>query len=270
MISVIIPCYNQAKYLREAVESVIAQTGYKWWEIIIVDDGSTDGSYDLALQLCKEYKDISKYTNMFVVKTDDVGASNARHRGIKMARGEYYLPLDADDKISPDYFKKALPLLEANKDLGFIYVNTVYFDKVSSKIIPSLPYNFFRLIQANYISYCSLFRTSAYFDCGGYDLNNRHYFEDYQLYIKYGRRGWYGKHLAEPLFYYRVHPESSMQTERTKEMGQVYNAYIRTQYPEIYPVEWVNQAKEILKPYKEGFMSSQTPHKETIYTQWQE
>ena len=261
MISVIIPCYNQAKYLREAVESIVSQT-YTDWEIVIVDDGSTDGSFDLALDLEHEY------SNIEAIKTNDVGASNARHKGINRTTGEYYLPLDADDKIAPNYFEKTIPILEANKELGFVYVDTVYFDETSSRIIPSLEYNFFRLLQANYISYCSLFRREAYFDCGGYDLNNRNYFEDYQLYIKYGRRGWYGKHLAEPLFYYRVRPDSSMQTERTKQMHQVYNAYIKTQYPEIYPVEWVNQAKEILKPYKEGFMSSKTPHKETIYTTW--
>ena len=255
MISVIIPCYNQGRYLKEAIKSVIAQT-YKDWEIIIINDGSTDNSRDVAFRFS------SQDENILLYELDDVGASNARDFAIRKARGKYYIPLDADDKIEPRYMEKTLSILQKNDDLGFVYVDTIYFDQISSRVIPSPEYNFIRLIQGNFISYCSLFRRNAYFDCDGYDLNNFGYFEDYQLYINYGRRGWYGKHLAEPLFRYRVHPESSMQTGRTRSMGAVYNAYIKTQYPELYPVELVNQAKEILMPYKDNFMSSKTPQGE--------
>lgn len=97
-ISVIIPCYKQADFLSEAIESVLSQT-YPNWECIIVNDGSPDDTEEIALSYCD--KDIRiKYC-----RKENGGLSSARNAGIKMATGEYLQFLDADDVIEKDKLK---------------------------------------------------------------------------------------------------------------------------------------------------------------------
>ena len=137
MISAIIPCYNQAKYLPEAVESIVDQT-YDDWEIHIINDSSTDNSGEVASNLISEHKDKRIYLHV----TPDVGGTNARAYEIRKSKGDYYLPLDADDKIDLQYFESALPILEQNNNLGFVYVQSTYFDKQKTWSVPSPEYNF--------------------------------------------------------------------------------------------------------------------------------
>src|SRR4051812_18713622 len=96
-ISVIIPCYNHGRYLPGAVASVVAQT-FDDWELIIVDDGSTDDSAAIAEQLIATY---SRHS-MHLLRQTNQGLSASRNNGIRSARGIYILPLDADDQIEPD------------------------------------------------------------------------------------------------------------------------------------------------------------------------
>ena len=100
-VSVVVPCYNHAEYLNESVASVVAQT-FQNWECIIVDDGSTDDTESVARQLSQEDTRI-KYLH----KTNG-GLADARNKGIEAAKGEFILPLDADDKISSNYMEAAL------------------------------------------------------------------------------------------------------------------------------------------------------------------
>ena len=94
-ISVVIPVYNVQKYLAECLESVIGQT-YTNLEIIVVNDGSTDGSYDI----CKEYA--KKDPRIILINQKNQGLSGARNSGIKVATGEYITFIDSDDVISQD------------------------------------------------------------------------------------------------------------------------------------------------------------------------
>lgn len=98
-VSVIIPCYNHAQYLGEAVKSVIEQT-HANWECIIVDDGSTDDTEKVAKQLC-ETDDGIRY-----IYKNNGGLSSARNAGIAAAIGEFILPLDADDRIHSKYINR--------------------------------------------------------------------------------------------------------------------------------------------------------------------
>ena len=93
-ISIIIPVYNVKKYLRECLDSILAQS-YKDFEIIIVDDGSTDSSGNI----CDEYS--MKYENIKVLHKNNNGLSSARNAGLDIAQGEYILFFDCDDVVSP-------------------------------------------------------------------------------------------------------------------------------------------------------------------------
>lgn len=93
LVSIIIPCYNQAQYLEEAVESVIGQT-YPNIEIIIVNDGSLDNIQEVALKLQKKHP-----KKIYILKQKNSGLHAARNSGIRQASGLYIIPLDADDKL---------------------------------------------------------------------------------------------------------------------------------------------------------------------------
>lgn len=94
-VSIIVPVYNCEKYLKRCIESVINQT-YKDWELILIDDGSTDKSYDI----CLEYK--KKYKNIIALHQDNKGVGEARNYGIEKAIGKYCMFIDGDDYIEQE------------------------------------------------------------------------------------------------------------------------------------------------------------------------
>ena len=101
LISVIVPCYNQAQYLDECLQSVLDQT-YTDWECIIVNDGSPDHTEEIAK------KWVEKDARFRYLFKENGGLSSARNAGIEIAKGEWILPLDADDKIGNQYLEQFL------------------------------------------------------------------------------------------------------------------------------------------------------------------
>lgn len=99
MISVIVPIYNVAVYLEQCMESILRQT-YTELEIILVDDGSTDGCY----QICEEYK--KKDSRVVVLHKENGGLVSARKAGIQAATGNYIAWVDGDDWIEPDMYER--------------------------------------------------------------------------------------------------------------------------------------------------------------------
>jgi glycosyltransferase involved in cell wall biosynthesis len=249
-VTIIIPVYNAEKYLQETLNCVLTQT-YKNIEVFIGNDGSTDGSQKIIDDFYEKWQ----YTFlMHIDKHENIGATLTRHRLLEFSDSKYYLPLDADDLIDPTFLEKTVPILEENSEIGFVYTNTEYFG-IENIHFDQSEYNFIKLIEGNYICYCSLIRKQAYNEAGGYNLENIGRFEDYELWLKMGKKGWYGKHLAEELFHYRVHKESAMQGNFIANNGDAIKAYIITKYPEIFPIAWQEPSKEILKNYDLDFMS---------------
>ena len=109
IVSIIIPCYNHGKYIDEAVDSVLKQT-FQTFEIIIINDGSNDEFTN------KKLENYSR-PNTQVITTANQGLSLARNTGIKMAQGKYILPLDADDKIHPEYLSKAINIIDSSENI---------------------------------------------------------------------------------------------------------------------------------------------------------
>lgn len=131
-ISIIVPIYNAQKYLSRCIESVIKQT-YKNFELILIDDGSTDNSY----AICEEYQ--KKDNRIILIKKENGGQSSARNNGLNIARGNYIGFVDSDDWISSNMFEKLFSLIESyeadivSSDYFFSNNDIEVFPEVSGK-----------------------------------------------------------------------------------------------------------------------------------------
>ncbi len=109
LVSVIIPCYNQSVFLGEAIESVLAQS-YKKYEIIVVNDGSTDRSSEIA----------RKYADVKLIEQANAGLAAARNRGLKECAGEFVVFLDSDDKLLPNALETGVEAFAKNPECAFV------------------------------------------------------------------------------------------------------------------------------------------------------
>jgi len=126
LISIIVPCYNQAQYLDECLQSVLEQT-YTDWECIIVNDGSPDNTEEIAR------KWVEKDSRFKYLHQENGGVAAARNYGIKNALGTWILPLDGDDKIAAQYIELASKKMIENYDI--IYCKAEYFGDQSGEVI---------------------------------------------------------------------------------------------------------------------------------------
>jgi len=120
-VSVVMPIFNAAPFLDQAVDSVLRQS-FSAWELLLIDDGSTDGSRALAERHADEHHGRIRFFHH--AGNANRGASATRNLGIEHARGEYLALLDADDVWLPEKLEKQVPLLDARPDIGVICGNT--------------------------------------------------------------------------------------------------------------------------------------------------
>jgi len=238
-VSVVIPCYNYARYLPEAVASVLAQT-FTDVEIVIVDDGSTDDSLAVAERLAAAHPG-----RIRVIAQPNAGQpAISRNRGIAEARGTYVLCLDADDKIAPTMLERCVDLLDARPEIAIAYTDRRDFDGVEA-IVQAGDYDFSRLRFANHISYCALFRRTVWEAVGGYRTNVKGC-EDWDLWVAAGARGHFGARIPEPLFWYRRH-DTGVYQEALEHFAE-RQLQIVLNNREAYPAAIVAEAERALAP----------------------
>jgi glycosyltransferase involved in cell wall biosynthesis len=173
---------------------------FKDFEIIIVDDGSTD---ELTRNLLNNYKK----PQTKVIRTTNQGLSRARNNGIKIARGKYILPLDADDKIAPTYLEKAVSILDKNPDVGIVYCKAELFD--AKKGLWELPSFSLRKMLVRNVIFCSaLYRKNDWKITGGYKPSMIHGWEDWDFWLSILEIKRTVFQIPEVLFYYRIHSDS--------------------------------------------------------------
>jgi glycosyltransferase involved in cell wall biosynthesis len=124
LVSVISIFFNEGRFLRDAIESVLKQT-YTRWELLLVDDGSGDGSTAIAQDYAAHYPDKIKYLEH--KGHQNHGASPSRNLGIRHSRGDYIAFLDADDVWLPNKLKEQLAILHAQPEAGMVYGATEYW-----------------------------------------------------------------------------------------------------------------------------------------------
>jgi len=230
MISIIIPSYNQQEYLPDAIESALNQT-VKADEIIIVDDGSTDNSLEIA----KKYP-------VKVVSQVNKGLASARNAGIMNAKGDYCLFLDADDMLLDNCVKRILEAIDKNSGLtneglmfgqpDIIAPSFKCFGLSQQEVIlmPNPTIEDFK--TANRIGYCSAIKRSALLEVGGYNPKMTWGAEDYDLWFDLLKRGKKLVTIPEVLWLYRI-KEKSMWSETQKHQEEFMNQ-IKLNHPTIW------------------------------------
>ena len=172
LVSVIVPLYNAAPYIEEALESIVAST-YRPIEVVVVDDGSTDESLRVAQRFAAHHAEVR------VLHHSNAGVSAARNHAIREAQGEWILPVDADDKISPTYIEHAVEQIA--DDVRVIGCRAEFFGAKSGEWkLPAFSYEL--LARKNMIHISSLFRKQDWFIVGGF-CTEEIYREDWSFWI---------------------------------------------------------------------------------------
>ena len=203
-VSVVIPCYNLGVYLADAVDSVLAQS-WQDFEIIIVDDGSSDEFTCLVLETIRQPK-------TRLIRQPNRGLAAARNAGILQAQGKFICCLDADDRLVPDYLKRAMAVLDREPETGFVTSFYTGFDE-SQELVTFPTCGFPELLTENRAMVSALFRKGAWSQVGGYfEGFSLPGFEDWDLWISLVEAGWGCAVIPEVLFEYRVRLNSMYQT----------------------------------------------------------
>lgn len=197
-VSIIIPCFNQGKFIKDAIESCIKQT-YKNIELIIINDASNDSSEEIIKQYEKEYQNIK-----YIKNKENKGVVFSRNIGITNGGGDFILPLDADDTIEPTYIEKAVDILENNNQIGIVYCKAKYFGtKTGEWILPEFSET--NIYHNNMIFVSALFRKADFIKAGMYKQNMEDSYEDWDLWLTFIEMGLKAYRINEFLFNYRQH-----------------------------------------------------------------
>jgi glycosyltransferase involved in cell wall biosynthesis len=225
LISIIVPCYNQAHFLNESLDSVINQS-YPNWECIIVNDGSPDNTEEIAKKWCK------KDTRFKYLEKKNGGLSSARNAGIKISKGELILPLDADDIIDKNYLTQLVPVLNGDNSLAIASCYSKFFVGTKENIVyESKPIGstIKNILFENSLIATSLFKKSCWNIVGGYDEQMKHGFEDWEFWVAITKLGYKYKIVEEFLFYYRRTKESmlsdTLKNHRIRNLEYVINKH---------------------------------------------
>jgi glycosyltransferase involved in cell wall biosynthesis len=180
LVSVVIPCYNHAQFLAHAIESVLTQS-YSNFEIIVVDDGSTDDTAGV----------IRRYSPVHYVYQDNAGRSSARNTGLWQSRGEFVVFLDADDRLLPNALETGINCMHEHPECAFVSGHCRVIDS-NGVILPSP-----RQRHVEHEHYLQLLRGGSYIWCPAVALFQRKVFdfvhgfdpalmpvEDYDLYLR--------------------------------------------------------------------------------------
>lgn len=237
-VSVVIPCFQQGQWVEDAVASVFAQR-FDSWEIVLVDDGSTDPATIAALD------ELGTWPRVRLVRQSNRGLPAARNAGIAAGSGEFIVPLDADDELEPGYLEVMVAALEAHPDAAYAHCWARLFGDVDAIWVPR-PFNRYWQRLSNGIVGCVLLRRSAWEAVGGYDETMRRGHEDWELWLRLDAAGWDQVRVNQPLFRYRKRGVSmSVASEAGFEAGR---QEIRERHPRLYGVEALRAVKQVCYP----------------------
>lgn len=231
-VTVVIPVYNNARYLPESLASVYEQS-HDSWEIVVVDDGSTEPE-------CLAYLESLDRPRLRTIRQENRGLPGARNAGIGEANGRFVIPLDSDDELSPDFMSRLLAVLEDRPQAAYAHCHARLYHDVDA-IWLTRPFNPYWQLLGNAVVGCVLLRREAWESVGGYDETMTSGNEDWELWIRLMEHGWDQVLVPEVLFKYRKHGISmSVDTEAQFEDGR---RSVRDRHPDLYSSEALRELK---------------------------
>ncbi|OLE73685.1 MAG: hypothetical protein AUG12_04310 [Acidobacteria bacterium 13_1_20CM_2_57_8] len=206
LISVVIPCYNQARFLGKAVESVLSQS-HKELELIVVNDGSTDETERVASQYLADPR-------FRLINQKNAGLPAARNRGLSESQGDFLNFLDSDDWLAQDMLRTLLTTLDQNPEIAFAYCDIKIVDAAGA---PGDTFSvgaareilngdiFGSLVQSGYFPpHTVLIRRSVLDDVGPFDEQLGGH-ADYELWLRASGKGHHALYVDQKLACYRIH-----------------------------------------------------------------
>lgn len=200
--SFVIPCYNHGRFVAEAVRSCLDQTDARV-EVIVVDDGSDDGS---TPQACDELE----RPGVRVVHQPNAGLPAARNAGARIATGRHFAFLDADDWVEPTFVATLLAALGRVPDASHAYCQERLTD-LGNNVVWRVPeWDPILLMVTNLHPVTCLVRRDRFEAVGGFDETMTEGYEDWDLWLRFASCGWHGVRCCEPLFNWRRHSQQTM------------------------------------------------------------
>lgn len=197
LITVYITNHNYEKFISKSIQSVLNQS-FKRYELIIIDDGSTDNSINVINKYCKKSKDI------IFVKQKKRGLVASNNIAISLAKGKYIMRLDADDWLKKDALKEMFKIIDKSDETAMVFPDYYEVDINGKKILRFVRHNFKKVDLKDQPAHgaCSLIRLSILKKIGGYD--EKFMCQDgYYIWMKLLKYN--VKNINKPLFYYRKH-----------------------------------------------------------------
>jgi glycosyltransferase involved in cell wall biosynthesis len=234
LVSVIIPCYNQAHYLANAIETTL-ESSYSNLEIIVINDGSKDN----ILEIMDKYRDNPKIR---LHNQENTGLSKARNKGIELARGELLQFLDSDDWLHPHKIEKQVKILGENLDIDLVYcddymvynetelserysVNTRCYGPKEQDIFDSL------WLQNIFVVHAALVRIEWVKKANGFSPEHSN-LADWEFWLRLSAMGCKALFLNERLVYYRQH-SASMSRDENDMLNSIYK--VRAEIALLFP-----------------------------------
>lgn len=222
LVSVIMPCYNMALYVSDSIKSVIAQT-YPHWELLIVDDASTDETVNIIASYAQSDTRIR-----FAIKKQNSGIADTRNQCIQMAQGQFLAFLDADDIWHPEKLEKQLGFM-IDKNVGFTYSTYDWIDengKTLNKFINTIGNLNYETYLRNTIIGCSTVMVNKTI-IGDVVVPKFRTSEDTATWLDILKKGFLAYAIDEPLVSYRIRRKSasSNKIKASTDLWKVYRCH---------------------------------------------
>lgn len=230
LVSIIIPAYNQGHFLGAAIESALGQT-YPNVEVIVVDDGSTDDTPQVAAGYAGE--------RLRVVRQANAGLSAARNTGIRHARGKFLSYLDSDDQFLPEKIALLMEAMQSDPQIGLVAGQAIPVDEQGNQIgrifdepLPAQPE---RLLLGNPLHVGSVLVRQSWQERAGFFDERLRSYEDWDMWLRLGLLGCGMRFVSRPVSLYRFHGRQMTRDGRqmtTATFAVLDNLFARTDLPQ--------------------------------------